>query len=49
MSMDVILQKLLPLVARHILLEDVARPLIELSKFFNALYSKELVQCDSEN
>ncbi|XP_012701433.1 uncharacterized protein LOC101786371 [Setaria italica] len=44
----VILQKLLPLVARHILPEDVARPLIELSKFFNALCSKELVQSDIE-
>ena len=44
----VILQKLLPLVARHILPEDVARPLIELSRFFNALCSKELVQSDIE-
>jgi hypothetical protein len=44
----VILQKLFPLVARHILLEDVARPLIELSRFFNALCSKELVQSDIE-
>ena len=45
----VILQKLLPLVAHHILPEDVARPLIELSRFFNALCSKELVQADIEN
>ena len=44
----VILQKLLPLVARHILPEDVARPLIELSRFFNALCSKELAQVDIE-
>jgi hypothetical protein len=39
----VILQKLLPLVARHILPEAVSRPLIELSRFFNTLCSKEVV------
>jgi hypothetical protein len=44
----VILQKLLPLVARHILPEAVVRPLVELSRFFNALCSKELVQTDMD-
>ena len=38
----VLLQKLLPLVVRHILPEDVVIPLIELSRFFNELCSKEL-------
>jgi hypothetical protein len=33
----IILQKLLPLIIRRILPEDVARPLIELSRFFSAL------------
>jgi hypothetical protein len=42
------MQKLLPLVARHILLGAIARPLVELSRFFNALCSKELVQTDIE-
>ena len=42
----IILQKLLPLVIRRILLEDVARPLIELSRFFSALCSNELVPAD---
>jgi hypothetical protein len=44
----VILQKLLPLIARHILPEAVARPLIELSRFFNALCLKEVVKSDME-
>jgi hypothetical protein len=44
----VILQKLLPLIARHILPEAVVRPLVELSRFFNALCSKELVQTDMD-
>ncbi len=38
----VLLQKFLPLVVRHILPEDVVIPLIELSRFFNELCSKEL-------
>jgi hypothetical protein len=38
----VILQKLLPLVVRNILPEVVVIPLIELSRFFNAICSKEL-------
>jgi hypothetical protein len=42
------MQKLLPLVARHILPEAIARPLIELSRFFNALCSKEVVKSDME-
>jgi hypothetical protein len=42
----IILQKLLPLVIRRILTEDVARPLIELSRFFSALCSNELVPSD---
>ena len=41
----IILQKLLPLVVRRILPEDVA-PLIQLSRFFTALCSKELVEDD---
>jgi hypothetical protein len=45
---NIILQKLLPLVASHILPEAVARPLVELSRFFNALCSKEFVQTDME-
>uniref|UniRef100_A0A0A9FUY2 DUF4218 domain-containing protein n=1 Tax=Arundo donax TaxID=35708 RepID=A0A0A9FUY2_ARUDO len=44
----VILQKLLPLVIRHILPEDVAKPLTELTRFFNAICSKELVESDIE-
>jgi hypothetical protein len=44
----VILQKLLPLVARHIFPEAVAKPSIELSRFFNALCSKEVVKSDME-
>ncbi|KAL6637481.1 hypothetical protein ACP70R_025053 [Stipagrostis hirtigluma subsp. patula] len=39
----IIFQKLLPLAARNILPEDVAIPLIQLSRFFNSLCSKELV------
>jgi hypothetical protein len=38
----IILQKLLPLVIRHILSDDVAAPLIELSRFFSSVCSKEL-------
>jgi hypothetical protein len=44
----VILQKLLSIVARHILPEAIARPLVELRRFFNALCSKELVQTDMD-
>ena len=40
----IILQKLLPLVIRKILPEDVVAPLIQLSRFFTALCSKELVE-----
>jgi hypothetical protein len=41
-----ILQKLLPLVVRRILPEQVVIALVQLSNFFNALCSKELVQAD---
>jgi len=41
-DLHVILPKLLPLVVRNILPEDVVIPLIELSRFFNSLCSKEL-------
>jgi len=44
----VILQKLLPLVVRDILPQDVAIPLIQLSRFFSSLCSKELVESDLE-
>jgi hypothetical protein len=42
----VIKQKLLPLVVRNILPEDVVVPLIDLSRFFNAICSKELLPAD---
>jgi hypothetical protein len=42
----VILQKLLPLVVRNILPEVVVISLIELSRFFNAICSKELEEND---
>jgi len=42
----IILQKLLPLVVRKILPEEVVMPLIQLSRFFSALCSKELVEED---
>ncbi|XP_066316724.1 uncharacterized protein [Miscanthus floridulus] len=42
----IILQKLLPLVVRKILPEQVVMPLIQLSRFFSALCSKELVEED---
>jgi hypothetical protein len=42
----IILQKLLPLVIRKILPEDVVAPLIQLSWFFTALCSKELLEED---
>jgi hypothetical protein len=45
----VILQKLLPLVARHILPADVVIAIIELSQFFNAICSKELQDSDIAN
>jgi len=45
----VILYKLLPLVVRDILPQDVAIPLIQLSRFFSSLCSKELVESDLEN
>ena len=38
----VIFQKLLPIVVRHILPQEVVKPLIELSRFFNAICFKEL-------
>ena len=38
----IIFQKLLPIAVRNILPEDVAIPLIQLSRFFNAICSKEL-------
>ncbi|WVZ58442.1 hypothetical protein U9M48_008718 [Paspalum notatum var. saurae] len=38
----VIFQKLLPIAVRDILPDDVVMPLIELSRFFNAICSKEL-------
>jgi len=41
-----ILQKLLPLVVRRILPEAVVIALIQLSNFFDALCSKELVEAD---
>jgi hypothetical protein len=41
-DLHVILQKLLPLVVRNLLPEDVVIPIIELSRFFNSLCSKEL-------
>jgi hypothetical protein len=39
---DVILQKLLPIVLRKLLPENVFIPLLQLSKFFSDLCSKEL-------
>jgi hypothetical protein len=42
----VILQKLLPLIVRSILPQDVVIPLIDLSNFFNAICSKELMEAD---
>jgi len=44
----VILYKLLPLVVRDILPQDVAIPLIQLSRFFSSLCSMELVESDLE-
>jgi len=43
-----ILQKLLPLVVQQILPEEVVVALIQLSRFFNALCSKELVDEDMD-
>jgi hypothetical protein len=43
---QIILQKLLPLVVKKILPEDVVAPLIQLTRFFTALCSKELVEDD---
>ena len=45
----IILQKLLPLVVRKILPEDVVIPIIQLSRFFSSLCSKELVEEDLDN
>jgi hypothetical protein len=45
---QVIFQKLLPIAIRDILPEDVVIPLIELSRFFNAICSKELSVNDLE-
>jgi hypothetical protein len=44
----VIFQKLLPLVARNVLPEQVVIPLIQLSRFFNLICSKELAVDDLE-
>jgi len=44
----VILQKLLPLVVCDILPQDVAIPLIQLSRFFSSLCSEEPVESDLE-
>jgi hypothetical protein len=44
----VILQKLLPLVVCDILPEDVVIPLIQLSRFFNSICSKELEDLEFE-
>jgi hypothetical protein len=44
----VILQKLLPLIVRSILPQDVVIPLIDLSSFFNAICSKELMEADHD-
>ena len=48
-DLHVILQKRLPLVVRNILREDVVIPVIELSRFFNSLCSKELELSELEN
>ncbi len=45
----VIFQKLLPIAIRDILPEDVVIPLIQLSRFFNAICSKELSVDDLES
>ena len=42
----VILHKLLPLIVRSLLPKDVVIPLIDLSRFFNGICSKELVEAD---
>jgi hypothetical protein len=42
----VILQKLLPLIVRSLLPQDVVIPLIDISRFFNGICSKELVEAD---
>jgi len=47
-DLHVILQKLLPLVVRNILPEDVVIPVTELSRFFNALCAKELEKLEIE-
>jgi hypothetical protein len=44
----VIFQKLLPSAVRNVLLENVALPLIQLSRYFNAICSKELSAKDLE-
>ena len=44
----IILQKLLALVVRKILPEDVVVGLIQLSRFFNAICSKELMEEDMD-
>jgi hypothetical protein len=45
----VIFQKLLPIAVRNILPEDVVIPLIQLSRFFNSICSKELEAKELEN
>jgi len=45
----IIFQKLLPLVLRNILPEDVVVPLIDLSRFFSSLCSKELDEKELAN
>ena len=45
----VILQKLLPLIVRSLVPKDVVIPLIDLSRFFNGICSKELVEANLDN
>ena len=44
----VLFQKLLTLVVHHILPKDVVIPLIQLSRFFNSICSKELEDTEIE-
>jgi hypothetical protein len=45
----VIFQKLLPLIVRNILPQEVSISLIQLSNFFNSIYSKELGSEELDN
>jgi len=45
----VILQKLLPLIVHSLLPKDVVIPLIDLSWFFNGIFSKEIVEANLDN